>query len=1138
MFVASLAVGKKLSTNIFFNQNQIKTMILFQCCQNQYVTKLLKAKTWMVMKLMVVFLLFFTFQVGAKSYAQRITINKKQASLSDVFKAIEQQTGFLFFYDKVLMQKKKRIDIAIENATLDQALSTCLKDQHLIYTIVKNTVVIRPLRISAPYQVDNIQPMDIPVSNIVSGNVTNSRGEPLVGVSVTVKGTGIGSSTNKKGNYSIDVPANGKLIFSYIGYKEQEVPVRGRSKVDVGMELSVSSLDQVVVVGYGTQKKTSLTSAVVDIKGEDLNKRTVADATQALQGLAPGVTVTDRGGGPGQSDVTIRVRGTTTLSGSDPLVIVDGIEQSMNDVVPSDIESLTVLKDAASTAIYGSRAANGVVLITTKRAKSNKLSVSLNSYYAIQKQIWTPKQMGMRDYMNMQDVAYINAGKPAPFPQDTINKWVNSTDRIRYPLVNDWINWMYSPAPQQSHTLSVSGGSDNVKTVLSINYFDQEGVLRHTGSERPSIRLNTDFKVSNRITLSGDFNYRQKTYYAPTYETNAIKWMWASSNFAVPRYPDGTYGMSSDGISPLIQSDLRGLTHFREDFGFVNLKANIEILKGLNFQTQYGVTIGGLSQKIYQNAYVVRDYFDPSLIRQQVTTNSMDETRDHHQQYTLNNLLTYNTSLDKNNFNILLGYSQEGYKYNYLSASRKDFYNNDIQSLSQGSLASRDNTGYESAWGLRSYFGRFDYNYAEKYFLELNGRYDGSSRFTGKNKYSFFPSISGAWRISREKFWSNFSNVVNEFKIRGSWGKTGNQSVGLYSYLETLAARDYDFGGNPVQGLYQGTLANTDITWETTTQSDIGLDASLLNGKFGVTFDYYKKITEGILLYLPIPLTIGLDAPPQNAGSVENKGWELNLSYRSRIKDFRYNLAFNISNVKNKITSLAGSGPYIYNNYWVTTIQEVGLPINSFIGYKSDGFFKTQDEVDKSPTLYPGTKPGDLKYVDVNGDGIINPSDMVPIGSDIPHYTFGLNMNVDYKNFDMNLFFQGVGKAQAMIGESAGNIEWQSFVFDFEKDYWTPDHTNAKFPRPVAFADNNWVNSDFWLINAAYLKLKNIQLGYTLPSALTQRFHIERLRLYVAKSNAFTISKVNKWGMDPEFNTSMREYPQVSLNTVGINLTF
>jgi len=1085
---------------------------------------------------------FFTFlllivciSTHGNGFSQQVSLSQKNAGLEKIFKEIHKQTGYTFVYTRSLLKKSRNISIHVENAPIERSLDICFKDQPLTYTILNRMVIIKEKEITVQKETIYAEPS---AAISVTGKVTDSKGQPLEGATILVKGTSNGVKSDAGGNFSIEAGPHSTLVISFVGFEPAEVKIGSQTSIAVQLKPSSATTDEVVIVGYGTQKKTSLTSAVADIKGEDLNKRSVANAQQSLQGLAPGVTVIDRGGYPGESDVMIRVRGITTLSGNDPLVMVDGIEQPLKDVNPNDIETIAVLKDAASTAIYGSRAANGVVLVTTKRAKSGKLFVNLNSYYAIQNVIYNPKQMGMEDYMRMQNVAYENAGAPAPFPEDTITKWVNSTDRIRYPLVNDWINVMFSPAPQQNHTLTVSGGNDKTKSLLSLNFFDQDGIITNTHSQQPSIRFNTDFKVSKKITLSGDFNYRLKNYRQPTYAETSIKYMWASSNFAVPRYPDGTYGLSSDGISPLVQAELRGVSHFKNNFGVANLKANIEILKGLNFETQYGITLSGLSQKIFSNAYEIRDYYDPSLIRQEVKTNSLTEIRDYSEQSTLNNLLTYQVAAGKHAFKALLGYSQVAYKYNYLSAGRKEFYNNDIQSISQGSLSSRDNTGYESAWGLRSYFGRFNYNYAEKYFIELNGRYDGSSRFTGSNRYSFFPSVSGAWRISREKFWDPFSDIVNELKIRGSWGKTGNQSVGLYSYLETLSALNYNFGGASVQGLYQSAVANSNLTWETTVQSDVGLDASFFNNKLGITFDYYNKKTEGILLYLPIPLTVGLNAPPQNAGSVENKGWELGISYRSAVKDFRYGLAFNISDVSNKITSLAGTGPYIYNNYWVTTIQEEGLPINAYIGYKADGFFKTQAEVDSYPTLFPGTKPGDLKYVDVNKDGKLDAADMVYIGSDIPHFTFGLNMDLSYKNFDMNLLFQGVGKVQAMIGEAAGNIEWQSFVMDFEKDYWTPTHTDAKFPRPEAFADKNWVNSDFWLLNSSYLKLKNIQLGYTLPSALTDRVNIQKLRIYVAKSNVFTISKANKWGMDPEFNVSMREYPQLSLTTIGLNLTF
>jgi TonB-linked SusC/RagA family outer membrane protein len=1121
---------------IYSKNPKHKTMI-FSVSGKALFMRRLSPQFLKIMKLTAVLLTITFLQVSAKSFPQ-VTLSLKNAPMEKVFFEIERQAGFGFLYTKAMLSGLPNVTIKVKNASVNEVLNECFKGQPMVYSIENNTIVVTRKAAADPDR--TADPESIPPPVEIRGRVRSSGGEPLQNVSVTVVGSQMGTTTNNEGHFTLTAPDNKNIVleFSSVGYETQRVNIGNQTEVNVVLELDIAGLNDIVVVGYGTQKRTSLSSAVVDIKGDDLNRRTVADVTQSLQGLAPGVTITDGGGGPGKSDVTIRVRGITNLSGNDPLIIVDGIEQPLKDIDPADIERVTVLKDAASTSIYGSRAANGVLLVTTKRAKAGKLSVNLHSYYAVQNVIFHPKQMGMEDYMRLQNVAYTNAGSPAPFTEEDIQTWLTTTDRVKYPLVNDWINVMFSPAPQHNQTLSVSGGTDKIKALLSVNYLDQDGVIPNSGSRRKSMRFNTDFKVSKKITLSGDFNYRLKDYHSPTNETTSIKYIWASSNFAVPRYPDGTYGMSSDGISPLVEAELKGVSNFKDNFGAANMKADIELFSGLKFQSQYGITFGGLSQKIFSNAFEIRDYYNKDVIRQQVTTNSLTEIRDYYEQSTLNNMLTYDLLKGNHTISALLGYSQIKYEYNTLSASRKDFYNNEVQSISQGSLGSRANEGYDSEWGLRSYFGRLNYNFSEKYFVELNARYDGSSRFTGSNRYSFFPSFSGAWRISKEKFWEPLSNVANELKIRGSWGKTGNQSVGLYAYLETLSALDYNFGGQPVQGLYQSTLANQALTWETTIQSNVGADASFLNGKLGVSFDYYNKLTEGILLSLPIPLTVGLNPPPQNAGSVENKGWELAISYHAAIKDFNYNLAFNISNVHNRITSLAGTGPYINNEHWVTTIQKEGLPISSYYGYRALGFFQTEEEINNYPTLFPGIKPGDLKYEDVNKDGILSASDMVEIGSNIPHYTFGLNMNFDYKNFDMNLFFQGVGKAQAMIGEWAGNVPWQSFTMDFQKDYWTPENRNAKYPRPEAFADNNWVNADFWIVNSAYLKLKNVQLGYTLPTGIADKINISRLRVYVAAANVFTISKVNKWGFDPEFNTSLRTYPQLSSYTFGINLTF
>ncbi len=981
-------------------------------------------------------------------------------------------------------------------------------------------------------------------NGFINGNVTDN-GTPLPDVSVQNKKHGGSVLTNSNGRFSIAGEIGDTLVFSYVGFLSKEVSVTSTSVADIALERNDNSLQGVVVVGYATQKKTSLTSAVADIRGEDLNRRPVGNATQALQGLAAGVTVIDAGGSPGLSNATVRIRGLTTLSGNDPLIMIDGIEQRLQDINPNDIESVTVLKDAASTAIYGSRGANGVILITTRRGKTGKVAVNLNSYYAIQKIVDHPEHMGTEDYMRMLNVAYQNAGEPNPrFTEEEISNTVNGSDRIKYPLPNDWYNVLFSAAPQQNHTLTISGGSEQIKTLLSLNYFDQDGIIPNSHSKQNNVRLNTDYRLSKKITLSGDLNYRLKNSTSPLYEggyNRAINGIFAGGNFVVPRYPDGTYGVSpAEAESPLMRAELDGKSRFKTSLVMYNLKGEVELIKGLKFQTQYGVSIEQFNETHYKNEYQIFDYYDRTRVLTSQRPNSLTENRNSDQMSTWNNLLTYELKFRKHSASALFGYSQIAFKSDYLSASRNTFYNNDVQAISQGSLSSRNNTGFDTEWGLRSYFGRLNYNYEEKYFFEVNARNDGSSRFIGKNKYGFFPSFSGAWRLSRESFWEDLGNVVDEFKIRGSWGQTGNHSVGLYSYLETLSALNYTFGGSQAQGIYQPTLANKDLTWETTTQTNFGLDAVLWKGKLGVTFDYYNKQTEGILLYLPIPNTIGLNAPPQNAGNVENKGWELSLSHKNIINKLRYSISFNVSDVQNKIISLAGTGPYLSgSNTEMLTIRKEGFPIDAYMGYRVLGLFQTMDEVNSYPLNDPGTQPGDLKYEDINKDGQINTDDLVMVGSAIPHYTFGLNMNFEYQNFDLNLFFQGVGKSQATsFGAVREGGNWEGFTWDQQKDYWTPTNTGARFPRPESFSQRNDLMSDYWMINTAYLKLKNLQIGYTFPKTITRKFNIQALRVYLIGTNLFTISEATKWGLDPEFPSSkLNYYPQVSLYTFGINLT-
>ncbi|OIN56129.1 SusC/RagA family TonB-linked outer membrane protein [Arsenicibacter rosenii] len=995
----------------------------------------------------------------------------------------------------------------------------------------------------------------------ITGTVKSENGESLPGINVVIKGTSKGTSTDINGKYTLDVPANAVLVFSGIGFVTQEIVAGNRARLDVILLADNKLLEEVVVVGYGTQKREALTNSVAQIGSEEIARRPVSNVQQSLQGQMPGVTVLDQGGAPGRSNTAIRVRGVTTfningtspagssnstgaydLGKNDALVIVDGIEQRLSDINPEDIETISILKDAASTAIYGSRATNGVVLVTTKRAKSGKVQVDYNGYYAIQKSINTPRMMNIEDYMRMQVAAYTNAGAalPARFTESSIQAYVNATDREKYPLPNTWFQTMLRAAPQQNHTLSVAGGTETLRTRLSVRFQDQDGIITHYRSKIGEIRLNTDYTVSRKIRVSTDLNYRYTYSQVPAIDP--INFFLHGSLWAVPKYADGTYGLSSQGNNPLMYAEIGGDSKRYTDYLVGYVKGEWEILDGLTFSTQLAGRGFFTQEKNYANAYVNTD--KNTNITKTVANNTLTEVRNNLREYTLINLLTYDKQIGNHNVKGLLGYSQIGNTQNFLSAYRERFYNNDIQSVGQGANdGTKSNSGNDAVFGLRSYFARVNYDYNGKYLFEANGRYDGSSKFTGEKQYSVFPSFSAGWRLSKENFWQGLQATVNELKLRGSWGITGNQSVDLYSYYAALTSRGYNFNGAAVQGYRQTSLANTNLGWESTTQLDLGLDAAFLRNRLNLTVDYYRKLTNDILLNLEIPATVGLSAPPQNAGSVENKGLEISLNYRGAksTSGVQYNLGGNFSINTNKVVDLKGTGPYITgSDIDPRYIIAVGLPINTLWGYKTDGLFQTQSEIDSYKATYAAnTKPGDVKYIDLNGDGKIDANDMTNIGNSFPKYIFGLNANVSYRNFELSLLFQGAAKVDTRLAGALAEMgNQEGFTHEiYTNNYWTPQNPDARFPLPRKFDLRNVATSDRLVIDASYVRLKNIQLAYSLPAAIAGKLKMNRIRAYVSATNVFTISKLNEWSLDPEVGSGRGVYyPQTALYTVGLNL--
>ncbi len=990
----------------------------------------------------------------------------------------------------------------------------------------------------------------------VSGKVT-SPDDPagIPGVNVLIKGTTLGTVTDVNGEYRIDVPNREAIIvFSSIGYETQEIVVGENSRINVNLAMSTTALEEVVVVGYGTQEKVSMTSAVSAVAGEELMRRPVTSIQQALQGKLPGLTILDRGGSPGSPNTQIVVRGVSRpyqpvglgsiadsqIGDNSPLVIVDGVEQPFQNINPNDIESISILKDASSSAIYGSRAANGVMLITTKRGKQGKVNVSYNGFYATQKSVSKPEHMDIESYMRLQNTAFENMNRPPKYTEEQIQEYVEGvkSDPLKHPLPFDWYNQLMHTAPQVNHALAVSGGNESFRSRLSLRRQMQQGIIANTESQLTDIRLNTDFTISPKVSVAADLDYRAQDDMEPNNINEIFRQMMQNSIWAVPKYPDGTYGGGTQGNNPLLLAEKGGINRSKSNYMFGSLTGKWKIAEGLDFSTQVAIRNNDIFGKNYVNTWQTKD---STVVRKSNLVNRLTEIRNNNREVTVNSLLNYTRSFGSHEIKALAGYSQITNDNSTLTAYRQGFYNNDLQSIGQGTNdATKDNGGGDYEWGLRSYFGRLNYSFADKYLFEANARYDGSSRFTGDNRYSFFPSFSVGWRLSEEGFWTGLEDVISDLKLRGSWGETGNQAVPLYSYFPTLSLVTYNFNGATVPGYVQRQLADPNLHWETATQTDIGVDAEFLNGRFNLSFDYYKKSISGILLNLPVPATLGLDAGAQNAGVVENSGLEFTLGTRNVIGQFGVNADLNFSINNNEVVDLAGTGPYIYgNDIDPRYITAEGYPINAFWGYLTGGLFQTDDEAANYPQFMRPARAGDVKVLDLDGDGAITPDDMTNLGNSFPKYTFGGVFNVTYKSFTLNLALQGAADVEMRIARALGEAgNYEGFTPDiYTNAYWTPERPNARFARPTKQDLRNQASTDRMLVDASYLRVKNLQIAYRIPSAISQKVLLQNASIYVSGTNLLTFSKLNEWHLDPESSSGWQNYyPQTSLYTVGVNL--
>jgi TonB-linked SusC/RagA family outer membrane protein len=993
----------------------------------------------------------------------------------------------------------------------------------------------------------------------ITGRVTDNNGAPLSGVQVAVQGTQLGGLTSEQGRYLIQrVPAGSAVVrVIRLGYgtisKTVTVPADGSVAADFELTIEAIALEGLVAVGYGVQKKINLTGAVAAAPIEQVSKLPVPTLNVALQGVAPGLQVIDGGQFPGRESVTMLIRGFGTLGGqsrNNPLILVDGVEGSISTVDVDDVESVSVLKDASSAAIYGSRAANGVILITTKRGQArDKVQITYSGYVGMQDITMFPERVSVADHMRLTNISYTNAGRAPKYSAGYIDSTLNKLDPLRYPSTN-WLDEMYDPAPIQDHTLRISGGSESARYALSLNYMKEDGMMANTAADRYAARLNTDFRASERLTAGFDLSASRR-WNISGYEAQNSTFYFVHDTppTVVSKFPDGTYGWSDTNRNPIALAEATGDIINRDYQGVATGRANYDIVPGwLQLQTVGSVRYDHGDDFQFRRAESFYDHWDPTRLRRTVGPTRLSQTMDTGLQTTLRSILDFgHTFLEQHDVSGLFGYEQIEDEGHDLSGRRDNFYNNELRVLSMGSEDTDTNGGGGSEWALQSLFGRLNYSFKGRYLFEANARYDGSSRFAADNRWGFFPSFSAAWRISEEPFFK--MGWLNELKLRGSWGQLGNQTVGLYSYYSTVSLNQpFYFGGATSTGAAKSSLQNPNISWETTTATDFGFDAALLNNRLTVTGDVYHRRTDDILLTLPIPLIVGQGAPTQNAGVVENKGWELSLGWKDQAGQLRYGVDFNLSDNKNKVLDLHDTGPYVSGNQ----VTKVGYPINSYYGYHALGLFQNQAEIDahaKQNTEF--THPGDIKFEDqptvcdengenCHGDGQIDAADRVIMGDPNPRYQFGVNLTLGWKNFDAAAFFQGVGKRNAYVslGLAEGPV-WENYTHEWHLDYWTPENPDARLPVYYLYQNYNQNRiSSWWILDAKYIKLRNVQLGYTMPSSLAGKLGVERLRLYVSGKNLWT-----KHGMgidlDPEFSRDRGDYyPQTKVFSIGTDITF
>ncbi|GHE45200.1 SusC/RagA family TonB-linked outer membrane protein [Sphingobacterium griseoflavum] len=986
-------------------------------------------------------------------------------------------------------------------------------------------------------------------SGLISGIVINENGEPLSGATVTVKGTVMSVSTDGKGEFRLQTDAkSGILVVSFTGFVTTEFNLDGKDFYRFEIKSISAGLEEVVVVGYGTQKRVNLTGSVSSVSAKDIEDRPITQASQALAGLATGVSVSQGAGRPGNDGASVRIRGLGTFSGAgnEPLVLIDGLAASLNDIDPNNIKSISVLKDAASASIYGTRAANGVILVETKRGSSGRLMVNYNNTIGWQRVTELPDFVNSGSYAELFNEANTNMGRALTYTQEEINKFNSGSDPDNYPNVPHLKNLLNSGSGfQTNHNLGFSGGNDQSRYLFSLGYLNQDGIVAKNNYQRYNFLLNFDSEIFENLKLKVNVNGNTAKTAEPKHFDGDMMHM---IGFAVRQGPiyagrksDGTYGYQ-DNYSPEAWMSSESFVNRANKFFLGGAELAWELLPGLTWSGKAGYNYSNYTDNSFTSNFV----FDENKT---VGPNNLNVSSGDNSLITLQSLVNLDKKFGTHVLNLLGGYSEERYRSDWTSAFRDNFPSNLLHELNAGASSNMQSSGSGEEWALRSFFGRAQYNIDDRYLLEANARYDGTSRFPGSGRWGLFPSISAGWRISEESFFKNNVTAIDNLKLRASWGQLGNQNIGNYPYQNVLnLGYGYPIGDVFSPGARLVNLANADITWETTTVTDIGVDLTLLNGKLDFVVDYFDKYTDDILYNLTVSGVLGLTPSEVNAAAVRNRGIELMARYSGNIGKVGFSFSPNFTYTKNRVTRLAGD-----LQQDIAKGLFVGHSLGAIYGYSADGLFVNDADVADYATQPYAAEPGFVRYADISGpdgvpDGIVDPTyDRQIIGNTVPKYSFGATLNLDYRGFDASLILHGLagferqmGAYQAFAFYNGGQIQqWQA------DGRWTAENPdpNADYIKlsSLNMGSGTIMTSTFWNRNASFLRVKNAQIGYSFGEQTIKKIGVSRLRVFLSGQNLLSFNSFYR-GWDPEMNQATGDntpfYPITSVYTFGVNVNF